>query len=83
MPITHPVQAFMALHAEESKKDDLRAGQRFVNLFLKDDKEVPGLFYEKEDYLAFFTIRKWLDDHHYTDCLPQPLDRENGSDQRN
>lgn len=66
--------SFLRIHAENHSKDDWRLGQRFCNMYLKNEDEVPGLFY-LQDYKAKLLIQKWLDDHHYYDRLPEQVKR--------
>jgi len=52
-----------------------RLGQFFINNYIKS-VEWPSLFHETDDAKAKPTIQKWLDEHQYTDTLPQLLRQE-------
>ena len=62
---------FIKIH-ESSKKDGLRLGQRFVNMYIKD--AWPALFYETEDNKAKIMIITWLSMHQYEAVLPPITD---------
>lgn len=64
----HAVLKFVALH-KHMAADGQRAGQRFVNLFIKYPWDT--LFYEKDEEKALWLIRDWLDRHQYTEALPK------------
>lgn len=70
----HPIIKFIALHKQA--KDNLRAGQRFCNLYVKSfDITTDPLYYMADEERALWLIREWLDDNHYTDQLPQKIER--------
>lgn len=54
---------FIRLHHALKFKDDLRLGQRFVNMYIKES--FPELFYEGDEYKAVDKIIAWLVQYHY------------------
>lgn len=65
------LQLFINKH--KAANDQLRLGQRFVNLYIKNPW--PELFYERNEGKAAQMIRDWLCDHQYMSELPQPIIR--------
>lgn len=64
---------FLALHAQRVKKDDLRLGQRFVNMYFKPswtNDFATRLFYVQDTAIAREMIIFWLLDNHYILGLP-------------
>lgn len=56
----HPIMKFIAEYKKQSAE---RAGQFFVNRYIKE-KSWPELFYEKDDKKALWMIREWFDMNH-------------------
>ena len=64
---------FYSLH-NELKKDGLRMGQRFCNMFIKESW--PDLFYQENERKAIKLIYQWLKEKHYYYELPTEIKRE-------
>ena len=70
--LTMSMTRFFCLH-ELRKSDNLRMGQRFINMYIKNPW--PELFYEIDNKKSVLLIQQWLSDNQYEDELPQEIKR--------
>jgi len=67
---------FRAFHYAMKPTDNLRMGQRFINMYIKNDSDHCEWFkgmYQADDARAYYLILNWLLDHNYYDTMPTPL----------
>lgn len=56
------------------EEDGLRLGQRFCNMFIRNSW--PELYYERDPHSQISMIWEWLENHQYTEQLPQRFEEK-------
>ena len=64
------------VRAHTQANDELRLGQRFVILYIK--QPWPELFYQESDKESMKIISEWLTQNHYFDKMPTPIVGDGG-----